>query len=32
MHPETSSGQEIYELSGHVFLNDRVKHDVVDLR
>lgn len=32
MHPETSTGQEMYELCGHVFLNDRVKHEVVDLR
>lgn len=32
MHPETSTGQELYELCGHVYLNDRVKHEVVDLR
>ncbi|GAX80355.1 hypothetical protein CEUSTIGMA_g7794.t1 [Chlamydomonas eustigma] len=32
MHPSTSTGQEIYELCGHVFLTDRAKHEVVDLR
>jgi len=31
-HPPTSTGQEIYELCGHVFLNPRLKHEVVDLR
>jgi STAM-binding protein len=31
-HPRTSTGQEEYELCGHVYLNDRVRHDVVDLR
>lgn len=32
MHPETSTGQEVYELCGHMYLNDRVKHEVIDLR
>ncbi|KAK9823292.1 hypothetical protein WJX72_001654 [[Myrmecia] bisecta] len=32
MHPPTETGQPIYELCGHVYLNPRVKHDVVDLR
>lgn len=31
-HPPTDTGQDIYELSGHVYLNPRVKHDVIDLR
>lgn len=31
-HPETSTGQDVYELCGHVFLNPRAKHSVVDLR
>ncbi len=30
MHPE--GAQPLYELCGHVFLNDRVRHEVVDLR
>jgi STAM-binding protein len=32
MHSSTSTGQDIYELCGHVFLTDRAKHEVVDLR
>jgi len=31
-HPATETGQKIYELCGHVYLNPRVKHSVVDLR
>ena len=31
-HPPTGTGQEVYELCGHVYLNPRAKHDVVDLR
>ena len=31
-HPRTETGQELYELCGHVFLNPQLKHDVVDLR
>ena len=31
-HSATNSGQELYELCGHVFLNPRVQHEVVDLR
>ena len=31
-HPATETGQKIYELCGHVYLNPRVKHTVVDLR
>ncbi|DBB07642.1 hypothetical protein WJX82_002350 [Trebouxia sp. C0006] len=31
-HPSTQTGQSLYELCGHVYLNPRVKHDVVDLR
>ena len=31
-HPPTSTGQPIYELCGHVYLNPRAKHQVVDLR
>lgn len=31
-HPATSTGQSLYELCGHVYLNPRVQHDVVDLR
>lgn len=31
-HPETSTGQELYELCGHVYLNPRAKHSVIDLR
>lgn len=32
MHPPTETGQEVYELCGHVYINPRAKHDVVDLR
>ena len=32
MHPPTETGQEVYELCGHVYLNPRVKHETVDLR
>lgn len=31
-HPPTATGQEVYELCGHVFLNPRTKHQVLDLR
>lgn len=31
-HPPTDSGQPIYELCGHVFLNPRAQFEVVDLR
>lgn len=31
-HPPTPTGQPLYELCGHVYLNPRVCHDVVDLR
>lgn len=31
-HPPTETGQPVYELCGHVYLNERLKHDVVDLR
>ena len=31
-HPTTETGQSLYELCGHVYLNPRVQHDVVDLR
>ncbi len=31
-HPPTDTGQELYELCGHVYINPRAKHDVVDLR
>ena len=31
-HPRTATGQPLYELCGHVFLNPQLKHDVVDLR
>lgn len=31
-HQGTSTGQKIYELCGHVFVNPRIKHDVIDLR
>lgn len=31
-HPPTDTGQDIYELCGHVYLNERLRHDVVDLR
>lgn len=31
-HPQTDTGQEVYELCGHVYLNPRATHEVVDLR
>jgi STAM-binding protein len=31
-HPPTATGQEVYELCGHVYLNPRAKHEVLDLR
>ena len=31
-HQATKTGQPLYELCGHVYLNPRVQHDVVDLR
>jgi hypothetical protein len=30
--PQRASVQAVYELCGHVYLNPRVQHDVVDLR
>eukprot|EP00887_Chlorella_sp_A99_P001523 scaffold8.g1523.t1 len=32
MHPPTPTGQPLYELCGHVYLNPRAKFEVVDLR
>ncbi|CAK0788001.1 hypothetical protein CVIRNUC_011223 [Coccomyxa viridis] len=31
-HQATKTGQPLYELCGHMYLNPRVQHDVVDLR
>lgn len=31
-HPPTETGQELYELCGHVYLNPRVGYEVIDLR
>lgn len=31
-HPVPETGQEIYDLCGHVFLNPQAKHEVIDLR
>ena len=31
-HPTPPTGQPIYELCGHVYLNPRTQHEVVDLR
>ncbi|KAL4458118.1 hypothetical protein ABPG75_012983 [Micractinium tetrahymenae] len=31
-HPPTDTGQPIYELCGHVYLNPRAKYEVIDLR
>lgn len=31
-HPDTSTGQPIYELCGHVYLNPRIKLETIDLR
>lgn len=31
-HPPTDTGQDVYELCGHVYLNPRSKHEVLDLR
>ncbi|CAL8467347.1 g6884 [Coccomyxa elongata] len=31
-HPPTSTSQPVYELCGHVYLNPRVGHEVIDLR
>ena len=31
-HQPTSTGQSLYELCGHVYLNPKVQHDVIDLR
>jgi STAM-binding protein len=31
-HPATETGQDVYELCGHVFLNPGAKHEVMDLR
>eukprot|EP01025_Chloroclados_australasicus_P001032 TRINITY_DN10323_c0_g1_i4.p1 TRINITY_DN10323_c0_g1~~TRINITY_DN10323_c0_g1_i4.p1 ORF type:complete len:510 (+),score=65.33 TRINITY_DN10323_c0_g1_i4:175-1704(+) len=31
-HPPTSTGQQVYEDAGHVYLNPRIKHSYVDLR
>ncbi|EFJ42269.1 hypothetical protein VOLCADRAFT_67197 [Volvox carteri f. nagariensis] len=32
VHPPTDTGQELYELCSHVFLNPRTHHEVLDLR
>lgn len=32
MHPSTESGQPLYELCGHVYMNEKLRHDVIDLR
>ena len=32
MHPTPETGQSIYELCGHVYLNPRIQHEVIDLR
>lgn len=32
MHPPTETGQPIYELCNHVYLNPRIAYEVVDLR
>lgn len=31
-HPPTKTGQELYELCGHVYINPRIGYEVVDLR
>ena len=31
-HPPTDTGQPLYELCGHVYLNGRLGHEVLDLR
>lgn len=31
-HPTPETGQPIYELCGHVYLSESLKHSVVDLR
>ncbi|KAL6754324.1 JAB1/Mov34/MPN/PAD-1 ubiquitin protease-domain-containing protein [Haematococcus lacustris] len=31
-HPDTSTGQELYEKSSHVYLNPNTRHKVIDLR
>lgn len=31
-HTETHTGQQIYELCGHVYLNPRIKLETIDLR
>lgn len=31
-HPPTETGQPVYEVSEHVFLNPRMQHEVIDLR
>ncbi|KAI3435549.1 hypothetical protein D9Q98_001614 [Chlorella vulgaris] len=31
-HPPTDTGQPVYELCGHVYLNPRAKYEVIDLR
>ena len=32
MHPTPDTGQPIYEVCGHVYLNPRLQHEVLDLR
>lgn len=32
MHPSTDTGQPLYELCGHVYINEKLGHDVIDLR
>lgn len=31
-HPPTATGQDLYELCGHVYLSTSAKHQVIDLR
>lgn len=31
-HPPTKTGQDLYELCGHVYINPRIGYEVVDLR
>lgn len=31
-HPPTETGQVLYELCNHVYLNPRIKYEVLDLR
>jgi STAM-binding protein len=31
-HPPTETGQQVYELCNHVYLNSRIGYEVIDLR